>query len=540
MSENSNREPVILAPIEIEVPVGQTLDVPISIYDPDPGQQIAASVEGAAFATLIKLSSGGTIANPNAYVLRLAPTQSGKFNLNLTASDGQATAGKNITVIVPGANRTPTANDQEVTTDEDTPVAIKLTGSDPDGNTLQYAVVRSPLNGTLTGRPPNLTYTPQANFNGSDSFSFRVNDGQADSLPATVKITVRSVNDAPVLTVPTVVTGNEGQLLTINLTATDPDQGQTLTIVGLNLPAGAEFSMTSPTSAQFKWTPSFTQSGIYVPTFRVADNGTPPLSDTKEVRITIADVPAISVPGAQSVNEGQALVFDVASSVGQGNVTVTATNLPDGAALNATGASAWQFKWTPSFKQAGNYVVTFKATTSGGTESKDVRITVFDVQHELGKEPNDLTIFGAHSPAARDPLDAGDATGTSVASGDVNGDGIADLIIGAPAANNGTLDTGRDVGKVYVFFGKTTLGGNVDLAQQKPDVTLIGERAYDAFGASVAVGDVNGDGKADLIVGAPLADNSSRRDCGKVYVVPGGFPPTALDADKSAVINRVA
>jgi uncharacterized protein (TIGR03437 family) len=537
LTENSNREPVILAPLEVEVTVGQTLDVPISIYDPDPGQQVSASVEGASFATLKKAESGGTIANPDAYILRLAPTQSGKFQLNLSATDGQATTGKNIAVVVPGTNRTPTANEQDLTTDEDTPLAVRLTGSDQDNNPLQFAIVRPPLNGTLSGRAPNVTYTPQANFNGSDSFSFKVNDGQIDSLPATIKITVKPVNDPPLLSVPAFVTGNEGELLTINLTATDPDQGQSLAIVGLNLPAGAEFSMTSATSAQFKWTPSFTQAGIYVPTFKVTDNATPPVSDTKEVRITILDVPAISVPGPQSVNEGQTLVFDVASAAS--NTTVTA-NTPDGATLTATGASVWQFKWTPSFKHAGNYVVSFRAATGSSIENKDVRITVFDVQRELGAEPSDLSIFGAHSPATRDPLDAGDATGVSVATGDLNGDGIADLVVGAPAANNGTLDVGKDVGKVYLFFGKPSLGGSLDLAQQKPDVTLIGEHAYDAFGASLAVGDVNGDGKPDLIVGAPLADGSMRSNSGKVYVVTGSFPPTGLDADKAAVINRVA
>ena len=59
------------------------------------------------------------------------------------------------------------------------------------------AIITSPANGTITGTPPNVTYTPSANFNGSDSFTFRVNDGITNSTPATITITVTAVNDAP-------------------------------------------------------------------------------------------------------------------------------------------------------------------------------------------------------------------------------------------------------------------------------------------------------------------------------------------------------
>ena len=56
----------------------------------------------------------------------------------------------------------------------------------------------NPTNGVLSGTAPNLTYTPNANFNGSDSFTFRANDGAANSAAATVLITVTPVNDVPV------------------------------------------------------------------------------------------------------------------------------------------------------------------------------------------------------------------------------------------------------------------------------------------------------------------------------------------------------
>lgn len=52
--------------------------------------------------------------------------------------------------------------------------------------------------GTLSGTAPSLTYTPAANYNGTDSFTFKVNDGTVDSNVATVTITVTPVNDAPV------------------------------------------------------------------------------------------------------------------------------------------------------------------------------------------------------------------------------------------------------------------------------------------------------------------------------------------------------
>ena len=94
-------------------------------------------------------------------------------------------------------NRAPTASDVAVTTAEDTAAAVTLTGSDPDGDELTYAVVSSPAHGTLSGTAPNLTYTPAADYSGTDSFTYTVSDGAFTSSPATVSITVTPVNDAP-------------------------------------------------------------------------------------------------------------------------------------------------------------------------------------------------------------------------------------------------------------------------------------------------------------------------------------------------------
>ena len=86
----------------------------------------------------------------------------------------------------------PTANSQSVSTNQDTAKSITLTGSDPDTPplSLTYAVATSPTHGTLSGSAPNLTYTPNAGYYGSDSFTFTVNNGINTSAPATVSITV--------------------------------------------------------------------------------------------------------------------------------------------------------------------------------------------------------------------------------------------------------------------------------------------------------------------------------------------------------------
>ena len=87
-------------------------------------------------------------------------------------------------------NDPPVAYDQAVSTGEDAPVAITLTASDADGDALSYHVVTPTSHGSLSGTEPYLTYTPNLDYSGLDSFTFRADDGVTDSNIATVSITV--------------------------------------------------------------------------------------------------------------------------------------------------------------------------------------------------------------------------------------------------------------------------------------------------------------------------------------------------------------
>lgn len=95
-----------------------------------------------------------------------------------------------------GPNAAPVADDQSVSTAEDAEVDVTLTGSDPDGGTLTFAIVSGPEHGALSGTPPAVTYTPDPDYFGPDGFTFEADDGLASDQGA-VSLTVTPVNDPP-------------------------------------------------------------------------------------------------------------------------------------------------------------------------------------------------------------------------------------------------------------------------------------------------------------------------------------------------------
>jgi len=125
-------------------------------------------------------------------------------------------------------NHPPIAGSQEIFTNENTSVNLTLCASDDDGDTLTYEVVTAPAHGTLTGSGPDMTYVPDVYFSGSEAFTFKANDGLADSNIGTVSITVKVVYafsgfSSPVDNPPIVNVAKAGQSIPVKWRISRPD-----------------------------------------------------------------------------------------------------------------------------------------------------------------------------------------------------------------------------------------------------------------------------------------------------------------------------
>jgi endonuclease G len=278
-----------------------------------------------------------------------------------------------------GSNGTnpPGVANESASTDEDQPVNVTLNAVSPDpAATYSYTISTSPAHGTLSASGATYTYTPAPNYNGTDSFTFRVNDGHATSNTATVSLTIRPVNDAPVLTaVPSSLTVDELTAASFTANANDVD-GDSVTFSLVGAPAGA----TIASNGAFSWTPSEAQGpASYTFTVHASDGTASADAPVTIVVNEVNNVPVLASISAQTVILGNTLTFGASatdSDVPAQTIVYGLSSAPAGASIDtATGA----FTWTPSGAQAGltfNFTVT--ATDGVATTSTPVTATVVD------------------------------------------------------------------------------------------------------------------------------------------------------------------
>jgi hypothetical protein len=358
----------------------------------------------------------------NGDVISSTPARYLQYQATLNLGLGGSSPGLTSVTINYDTNTAPRADDDNVTTDEDTPQDITLSGTDTDGDSLTFMVGSGPEHGSLgtIGAPScttsggistctaTVTYTPTGDYNGPDSFTFVVNDGTADSDEATVTITVSAVNDPPVATNDDKSTPEDTALsfAASDLVLNDSpgpanESGQSLTVTAVGSPS-SQGGTISLNGGDIIYTPAANFNGADSFPYTVCDNGTPSecTAGTVEVTVTaVNDAPTVSVSSTtQTVqySDGIVPITIEANDIDSSSLSVSLLGLPSG--LEPEGANpctALPCTWTIEGDvtgAAGTYDVTISISDSLDTVSKTTTVVV---------EPEDAdVVFYDDNPVA--------------------------------------------------------------------------------------------------------------------------------------------
>ena len=456
----------------------------------------------------------------------------------------------------------PSAAADAYTTLEDTVLNVAAPGvlandTDVDGDPLTSILVSGPSNGSLSfNADGSFSYTPNANYNGPDSFTYKANDGSLDSAPILVSLTITAVNDAPVSLNDSYSTNEEVILSvpTLGVLGNDTDtDGKPLNSILVNGPSHGSLSLNA--NGSFSYTPNANYNGPDSFTYK-ANNGSLN-GNIATVNITITPVNDAPVSDPSAAADAYTTAEDTVLNVAAPGVLANDTDVngdpltsilvsgPSNGSLtfNPDGS----FSYTPNVNYNGPDSFTYKAN-DGSLDSAPILVS--------------LTITAVNDAPVSDPSAAADAYTTAedtvlnvAAPGvlandiDVDGDPLTSILVSGPSngsltfnpdgsfsytpnvnyngpdsftykANDGSLDSAAILVSITVnpgnknylttgiSIGADPLAAPTETFVQKPGI-IPPEKAVLSFPGfsgevSVAQADFNGDGIIDIVVGAGL------------------------------------
>ncbi len=347
-------------------------------------------------------------------------------------------------------NFSPTARDDSFTTSEDVAVSANVitnptADSDPENDPLHVSAWGTPANGVLsvTDSEGNFTYTPNQNFNGTDSFEYTLSDGSSED-NATVHITVGAVNDIPVITEGTTasVTMSEDAnptAFSLTLNATDGDNDIINWSIKTQATHGTATATATGTSKAIAYTPNANYNGADSFVVEVTDgNGV----DDITVNVTITPV-----------NDAPTAVNDTASTYENTSVTIAVLTNDTDTENDTLSLGAIQAPSHGNIQPSGNSIVYTPNVGYVGSDSFDYSVT----------DGNG----GTATASVHVTVSSMDDDGIDEAAGvDGNGDSVEDRF----QSNVTTITSGSDAITIATqsnstpLTGVSTAGGSIDVA----------------------------------------------------------------------------
>jgi VCBS repeat-containing protein len=398
------------------------------------------------------------------------------------------------------------------------PVATGVLTNDTDaeGNTLTAQVVTTTTRGTLAlAANGSFTYTPNADFNGTDTFTYRANDGTANSADTTVTITVTGENDAPTAVNDSYTTGDNTTLTTTTTNGvlandTDPE-GNTLTAsLVTNVSSG---TLTLNPNGTFTYTPANGFTGNVTFTYRANDGTANSNTATVTINVTDANQAPVAVANAYSTNENTTLTVAQANGVlandtDADNDTLTAELVSNVSSGTLNLASNGSFSYVPANGFSGNVSFTYRAN-DGTTTSNTVTVTI--TVNSSNQAP--VAVANSYTTNENSPLTVNQANGVLTNDTDADGDTLTAQLVSN--VTSGTLNLASNGS--FTYTPATNFSGSVSFTYRANDGTttsntvtvtitvndlpansLFGEVVTGSYTQSGLLGD-----RMDLVSGAP-------------------------------------
>ena len=261
-------------------------------------------------------------------------------------------------------------------TSEDTPVDINVLANDSYLTSAPITVTAANGSNGASSLSNNLiTYTPNADFNGTDTFTYTITQGDKSS-SADVTVTIGEINDAPSINSASTISVAENQTAVTTISISDPDSGDVLTL-SLSGADAESFDLSTDNVLTFITAPDYETKSSYSITLSLTD-GTETVS--KDISVTVTNVndvaPVITSMTSLSADENQLTIGTVTAADVEGN---SFTFTVSGSELAITSAGVLTFVTAPDYETKSSFTATVTVSDGLNSSSKVFTITVNDL-----------------------------------------------------------------------------------------------------------------------------------------------------------------